>query len=46
MLAALDEFAVDGISTTIPFLQKVLRSPDFREGRVHTRLLENIYSAK
>jgi acetyl-CoA carboxylase biotin carboxylase subunit len=46
MLAALDEFAVAGISPTIPFLQKVLRSPDFREGRVHTRLLENIYSAK
>lgn len=42
MLAALDEFAVEGISTTIPFLQKVLRSPDFREGRVHTRLLEEI----
>jgi acetyl-CoA carboxylase biotin carboxylase subunit len=42
MLTALDEFAVDGISTTIPFLQKVLKSPDFRQGKVHTRILESI----
>ena len=42
MLAALDEFAVEGISTTIPFLASVIRTPDFREGRVNTRLLENI----
>ena len=33
MLAALDEFSVEGISTTIPFLLKVLQTPDFAEGR-------------
>jgi len=42
MLAALDEFAVEGISTTIPFIQKVLRNSDFEVGKVSTRLLEQI----
>jgi acetyl-CoA carboxylase biotin carboxylase subunit len=42
MLGALGEFSVEGIFTTIEFLSKVLRDPDFREGRVHTRLLEKI----
>ena len=32
MLAALDEFAVEGISTTAPFLSKVLESSDFADG--------------
>jgi acetyl-CoA carboxylase biotin carboxylase subunit len=42
MLGALDEFTVEGISTTIPFLCKALKSKDFQEGRVHTRLLETL----
>lgn len=42
MLAALDEFAVEGISTTIPFLLKALKHSDFAEGRVTTRLLEKV----
>ena len=42
MLAALDEFSVEGISTTIPYLQKVLKHPDFAAGRVNTRILEKI----
>lgn len=42
MLAALDEFNVEGISTTIPFLQKVLRNLNFSVGLVSTRLLEQI----
>lgn len=42
MLAALDEFSVEGISTTIPFLQKVLKTPEFAEGRVNTRILERV----
>ena len=41
MLAALDEFAVEGISTTIAFHHKFINTPDFKAGRVHTRLLEN-----
>lgn len=42
LLAALDEFRVEGISTTIPFIQKILQTPDFSSGNVHTRLLEQI----
>ena len=42
MLAALDELTVEGISTTAPFLSKVLESSDFAEGRVNTRILERI----
>ncbi|MFJ8415625.1 acetyl-CoA carboxylase biotin carboxylase subunit [Bacillus paramycoides] len=42
MLTALDEFSVEGISTTIPFLKDVLRDEDFVSGHVNTRLLEKI----
>ena len=37
---ALDSFILEGITTTIPFLARVIRHPDFVEGRVDTRLLE------
>ena len=43
MLAAMNEFVVEGIPTTIPFLVKVLKSPDFTEGKVSTRILEKIF---
>jgi acetyl-CoA carboxylase biotin carboxylase subunit len=42
MLCALDEFCVEGISTTIPFLKKVLETPEFSSGRVTTRILEKV----
>jgi acetyl-CoA carboxylase, biotin carboxylase subunit len=42
MLAALGEFKVEGISTTIPFLQKILRTPEFAKGGVNTRILEKV----
>ena len=42
MLAALDEFKIEGIKSTIPFQKKVLELPDFREGRVSTHILEQI----
>ncbi|WP_338448819.1 acetyl-CoA carboxylase biotin carboxylase subunit [Niallia oryzisoli] len=42
MLAALDEFKIEGIRTTIPFLKEILKDEDFASGRVHTRLLEKI----
>ena len=44
LICALDEFCVDGISTTIPFLKKVLETPDFAGGRVTTRILEKVLS--
>ena len=42
MLKTLDEFSVEGIFTTIPFLQKVLRNLDFAEGKVNMRIIEQI----
>ncbi|WP_419658838.1 PycA1: pyruvate carboxylase, subunit A [Desulfosarcina variabilis str. Montpellier] len=42
MLAALDEFTVQGIGTTISFLQKILKNQNFELGKVNTRLLEEI----
>lgn len=40
MLVALDEFQVEGISTTIPFLKEILISREFQSGQVHTKLIE------
>ncbi|MCL6638011.1 MAG: acetyl-CoA carboxylase biotin carboxylase subunit [Alicyclobacillus sp.] len=40
MLRALTEFRVEGVKTTIPFHQKVMRNPRFRAGDVTTRFLE------
>ncbi|MBP8726119.1 MAG: acetyl-CoA carboxylase biotin carboxylase subunit [Saprospiraceae bacterium] len=33
---ALDEFIIEGIKTTIPFHQQLLKNKDFREGNFHT----------
>ncbi len=40
MVHALDSFIVEGVTTTIPFLQRVIRHPDFVSGKVDTKLLE------
>jgi acetyl/propionyl-CoA carboxylase alpha subunit len=37
---ALEGCVVEGVRTTIPFLQRVVASPDFRAGRVHTQMIE------
>jgi pyruvate carboxylase len=37
---ALDSFIMEGITTTIPFLARVIRHPDFVAGEVDTRFLE------
>ncbi|KZN96148.1 MULTISPECIES: acetyl-CoA carboxylase biotin carboxylase subunit [Aeribacillus] len=42
MLVALDEFTVEGIKTTIPFLKEVLQDEEFVSGNVNTRLLEKV----
>jgi acetyl-CoA/propionyl-CoA carboxylase biotin carboxyl carrier protein len=41
MLRALDEFHVEGIPTTMPFHRWVLQTPDFRDGTVHTKWVED-----
>ena len=40
MYYALDEFRADGISTTVPFLMKVLKTPDFVSGNFTTGIVE------
>lgn len=40
---ALDEFVVEGIKTTIPFHQMMLRNEKFRAGQMSTNSLEEIF---
>ncbi len=40
MQRALGELRVEGVKTTIPFHQKLLQDPTFREGRMYTRYVE------
>jgi acetyl-CoA carboxylase biotin carboxylase subunit len=37
---ALDSFILEGVTTTIPFLARVVRHPDFMAGNVDTKFLE------
>ncbi len=37
---ALEGFIIEGITTTIPFLQRVIEHPDFQAGDVDTKFLE------
>ena len=37
---ALDSFILEGVTTTIPFLARVMRHPDFVAGNVDTKFLE------
>ena len=43
MQRALAAFKVAGVSTTIPFHQAVLAHPDFTQGRVTTRWVEEVF---
>ncbi|NJN34795.1 MAG: acetyl-CoA carboxylase biotin carboxylase subunit [Saprospiraceae bacterium] len=45
MERALDEFIIEGIKTTVPFHQKLMRNEDFRNGNFHTGFL-NIWNFK
>lgn len=45
MRGALDEFIIEGINTTIPFHQKVMRNPDFISGNFDTTFTEKINSS-
>jgi acetyl-CoA carboxylase biotin carboxylase subunit len=37
---ALDSFVLEGVTTTIPFLARIIRHPDFVSGQVDTKFLE------
>jgi acetyl-CoA carboxylase biotin carboxylase subunit len=41
MSRALDEFIVEGIKTTVPFHQKLMKNQDFRDGNFTTAFLNN-----
>ena len=40
MRQALDSFIIEGVTTTMPFLSRVMRHPDFIAGNVDTKFLE------
>jgi acetyl-CoA carboxylase, biotin carboxylase subunit len=40
MQIALESFIVEGVTTTIPFLGRVMQNPRFRAGQVDTKFLE------
>jgi acetyl-CoA carboxylase biotin carboxylase subunit len=41
MTRALDEFVIEGIKTTIPFHQKLMKHPDFIDGNYTTKFMED-----
>ncbi len=41
-LQALEEFIIEGVHTTIPFLSRVLQHPEFAAGRVDTGFLARL----
>ncbi len=43
MQRCLREFMIDGVKTTIPFLQKVLAHPDFINGNIDTTFIERTF---
>jgi len=40
MLRALQEFVIDGVSTTIPLHRQILKDESFRQGKISTRFIE------
>ncbi len=40
MQIALESFVVEGVTTTIPFLARVMQHPNFMRGDIHTKFLE------
>lgn len=41
MSRALDEFIVEGVKTTVPFHQRLMKDKDFRAGNFHTGFINN-----
>lgn len=46
MERALDEFIVEGVKTTVPFHQQLMRNEDFRKGNFHTGFLNSFQMEK
>jgi acetyl-CoA carboxylase biotin carboxylase subunit len=45
MSRALEMFVVEGIFTTIPLHQRIMRDPDFRAGNFDTKFMERFLAA-
>lgn len=45
MRVALEEFVIEGVSTTIPLHQRLIEDPTFTAGELHTRFVEEWLSA-
>jgi acetyl/propionyl-CoA carboxylase alpha subunit len=43
MAAALDDFVILGIHTTIGFLKDIINHPEFRAGRTNTAFIKNYF---
>jgi len=46
MERALEEFIIEGIKTTIPFHQMMMRHPDFKAGNFDTKFVEHLKATK
>jgi acetyl-CoA carboxylase biotin carboxylase subunit len=46
MERALDMFVVEGVRTTIPLHRQILSHPEFRQGEIYTRFLENMHQPR
>ena len=46
MERALDMFVVEGVRTSIPLHRQILSHPDFRQGEIYTRFLENMHQPR
>jgi acetyl-CoA carboxylase, biotin carboxylase subunit len=42
MHRAISEMRIDGVKTTLPFHQALLRNEQFRRGEVHTKFVEDV----
>jgi acetyl-CoA carboxylase biotin carboxylase subunit len=42
----LDSFVIEGISTTIPFLSRITRDPDFLAGKTDTGFVERFLAGE
>ena len=41
MTRALDEFVIEGIKTTIPFHQKLMKNENFQKGKYTTKFMDD-----
>jgi acetyl-CoA carboxylase biotin carboxylase subunit len=44
MQRALDEYIIEGVKTTIPFHQALMKNEDFRKGNFTTKFVEDFWN--